>query len=54
MYSTICKTKENTDRQIVEFIYRRVFWLIKSWWDHYLTPKQRYEVINAIKLKHRT
>lgn len=46
MYSTICQIADNLDRQIFEFIIAGFSGKLKGWWDHHITPTQKFEVLN--------
>lgn len=51
MYFTICQTADNSDQQITEFITAGFSGQPKGWWDHYITPLQKVEILSAIKLE---
>lgn len=50
MYSTICKIINISDRHITEFVTAGFSGQLKGWWDHYLTPVQKYEILGATKI----
>lgn len=50
-YSTICKTEQNSDRQIAAFITARFLGVLKGWWDHYLQPAQKLKILGTVKIE---
>uniref|UniRef100_A0A7N0VB35 DUF7746 domain-containing protein n=1 Tax=Kalanchoe fedtschenkoi TaxID=63787 RepID=A0A7N0VB35_KALFE len=49
MYSTISKTAGNTDSNIAKMITAGFTGQLKGWWDNYLTPRNRDEILTTIK-----
>lgn len=50
MYFTICRITDNSNRQIAEFITAGFSSQLKGWWDHHLTPVEKFEVLGATKV----
>ncbi|XP_075095087.1 uncharacterized protein LOC142173403 [Nicotiana tabacum] len=51
MYSTIYKVHKNSEKTIVDMIVAGFTGQLKGWWDNYLRPKQRAEIMGAIKVE---
>uniref|UniRef100_A0A7N0UH36 DUF7746 domain-containing protein n=1 Tax=Kalanchoe fedtschenkoi TaxID=63787 RepID=A0A7N0UH36_KALFE len=49
MYSTISKTAGNTDSNIAKMITAGFTGQLKGWWDNYLTPRNRDEILTTLK-----
>uniref|UniRef100_A0A7N0ZRY2 CCHC-type domain-containing protein n=1 Tax=Kalanchoe fedtschenkoi TaxID=63787 RepID=A0A7N0ZRY2_KALFE len=49
MYNTISKTAGNTDSNIAKMITAGFTGQLKGWWDNYLTPRNRDEILTTIK-----
>jgi hypothetical protein len=49
MYSSVCKSIGNQDRDIAIFIINGFTGSLKGWWDNFLTQIQRDEIISAEK-----
>lgn len=50
MYATICRTSNNTNQQITEFLTARFFGQLKGW-DHHLIPIQKHEILHVVKIE---
>uniref|UniRef100_A0A7N0TRA8 Uncharacterized protein n=1 Tax=Kalanchoe fedtschenkoi TaxID=63787 RepID=A0A7N0TRA8_KALFE len=49
MYSTISKTAGNTDLNIAKMITAGFTGQLKGWWDNYLTPQNKDEILSTVK-----
>jgi len=51
MYTTVCKNNGNTDKNTASFLVCGFTGILQGWWDNYLSPEQRNEVLSAVKLE---
>ena len=49
MYSTICKSNGNTDKDIAKMIIAGFTGQLKGWWDNYLSQNNKDNILSAIK-----
>uniref|UniRef100_A0A7N0RGK2 Peptidase A2 domain-containing protein n=1 Tax=Kalanchoe fedtschenkoi TaxID=63787 RepID=A0A7N0RGK2_KALFE len=49
MYSTISKMAGNTDSNIAKMITAGFTGQLKGWWDNYLTPRNKDEILSTVK-----
>ena len=49
MYTSICKTAGNTDKNVAMFFINGFTRCLRGWWDHALTITQKEEILNAVK-----
>ena len=50
MYSSICRhTNNNNDHAICKMIIAGFTGQLRGWWDNFLTPEERYAIMNAYK-----
>ena len=51
MYASICRANNrNSDHTVAKFITAGFTGQLKGWWDNYLSPIQRNEILNSIKI----
>ncbi|PIA34208.1 hypothetical protein AQUCO_03800060v1 [Aquilegia coerulea] len=51
MFATVCKNSNNTDKQTAGCIIAGFTGQLKGWWDNLLTPTQRDEILNSVKIE---
>ena len=50
MYSSICRhTNNNNDHAICKMIIAGFTGQLRGWWDNFLTPEEKYAIMNAQK-----
>ena len=51
MYATVCQTNNNYEKDIVLLLIYGFMGSLKGWWENYLTPIQRNEILTSVKIE---
>ena len=51
VYATAYKENNNDDKAVVTMIIFGFIVTLRGWWNNFLTPSQKLEILNSVKIE---